>query len=363
MKIGKVLLYFCTLSFLLSGCARSALPARTELVLGTVCTVNLFEDGTQERYNRIFLRLRELEETLSAHLSDSEIAFVNDGAGLRTGAESSTEAGLRTEAEPSSAEGILPVSVSEDTLYVIALAKEFAELTGGKFDPTIGPLVRLWDVTNEFPRVPSSDEIAEALALVDYRLLEIDEQKSTLYLPVKGMKLDAGGIAKGYAADEIVRILKEEQVRRALIDLGGNIYAFGERERNTPWRIGIRDPFQVLNEPVIRINVTNQSVVTSGVYERFFEQDGVRYHHILDPETGYPVRNNIMSVTIVTGSSTTADALSTSLFLLGVEEGLRFVESLPGTEAVFITDNRQVYHTKGLTGKMEILSGDLSSAP
>jgi thiamine biosynthesis lipoprotein len=201
---------------------------------------------------------------------------------------------------------------------------------------------------------------------VNCQLLRINVSESELYLPVKGMKLDAGGIAKGYAADEIVRILKEERVRRALIDLGGNIYAFGERggtsPQNTPWRIGIRDPFQVLSEPVIRIEVTNQSVVTSGVYERYFERDGVRYHHILDPCTGYPVRNNLMSVTIITGSSTTADALSTSLFLLGVEEGLRFVESMPDIEAVFITDTRQVYHTKGITGKMKILSGDFTEA-
>ena len=168
------------------------------------------------------------------------------------------------------------------------------------------------------------------------------------------MLLDLGSIAKGYAADEIVKILKEENINSAIIDLGGNIYALGFKEGNKNWKIGIQNPFDNRGKIVGSLEVSNKTVVTSGVYERYIEQDGQTYHHILNPETGYPYETDIAGVSIIADKSIDGDALSTLVFTKGLEKGLELVENIDGVDAIFITNNKEVYVTKDLKDNFKI---------
>jgi thiamine biosynthesis lipoprotein len=250
--------------------------------------------------------------------------------------------------------GIAPVKVRADLLELLETALYYAELSGGAFDPTIGPLVRLWGIGTDTQRIPGNEEIAAALELVNWRDLAIDREAGTAFLKRKGMALDLGAIAKGYAGDEAARIAGEANVQRALFDLGGNIAALGWRERKgnktLPWRIGIQNPLSGRGAYIGVLPVHDTSVVTSGVYERFFESGGKRYHHLFSTTDGYPVENGLLSVTIITKSSTAADALSTVIFTLGFERGRAVLDSIPDTEAIFIFDDRSVKITGGLAG-------------
>jgi thiamine biosynthesis lipoprotein len=248
--------------------------------------------------------------------------------------------------------GIAPVKVRADLLEVLETALRYADLSGGAFDPTIGPLVKLWGIGSESQRIPTDGEIAAALELVNYRDLIIDRKSGTAFLRREGMEIDLGGIAKGYAADEAARIAKEGRVKRGIIDLGGNILALGWRNErgSVPWRIGVQNPFRDRGASIGFLAVHDTSVVTSGVYERFFEADGRHYHHILSTANGYPADNGLLSVTIVTERSMDADALSTAVFAMGYGKGRALIDSIPNAQAVFVFADMSVKITEGLSG-------------
>ena len=170
----------------------------------------------------------------------------------------------------------------------------------------------------------------------------------------KGMEIDLGGIAKGYAADKIVEYLKSQNIEKSIINLGGNVFVLGEKSKDTQFKVGIQDPNSEDGTSIANIGVTNQSVVTSGIYERYLEQDGVMYHHMLDPSTGYPFENNLSSVTIISDSSIVGDGLSTTTFGLGLEKGMKLIESLDNTDAIFITKDQKIYTTSNLKGKLNL---------
>ena len=172
--------------------------------------------------------------------------------------------------------------------------------------------------------------------------------------------IDLGSIAKGYAADEISRILTENNVNSAIIDLGGNIYAHGIKPSGQDWNIGIQNPFSTRGDIIGVLKVKNKTVVTSGIYERYIEKDGVKYHHLLNPNTGYPFENNIAGVSIITDKSIDADALSTTVFAKGLEEGLKFVETLPNVDAIFITKDNKVYITNGIRDSFTLENEDFT---
>ena len=246
------------------------------------------------------------------------------------------------------------MTVPQEVIYVLQEALRIAERTSGAFDPTIGPLVDLWDIGGDNSQVPSQEAIERAISLVDWRLVELDVEASTVFLPKEGMSLDLGGIAKGFAADQLVAIAQEAGVQRALFDLGGYIYAFGAKEDGSPWRVGVKNPQSPAGNPALAVAVKDSSVVTSGMYERFFEQDDIRYHHILNPATGFPVWNDVQSVTIVCKSSMLADALSTSVFILGQEKGLKLLEAENAEGVIIATDNK-VYPTSGMTNQLTVV--------
>jgi thiamine biosynthesis lipoprotein len=305
-----------------TACSRE--PSRAEFVLGTVCSVTLFENGEDRIYREIFSRIREIDNLMSANIPASQLNRVNAAA------------------------GIAPVQVHADVFKVIERALYFAEQTSGAFDPTVAPLVSLWGISGDNPRVPSQTEIGEVLPLINRRDIELDRETNSVFLRRKGMALDLGAIAKGYAADEAAAIIRNNNVKRAIIDLGGNILICGEKENKSPWTVGIQNPNESRGVYIGVLRITAQTVVTSGVYERYFEKDSVRYHHIFSPVSGYPVNNGLLSVTIIASSSMDADALSTAVFVMGYEKGRELIESLPGTEAVFVFEDLSVRKTAGV---------------
>jgi len=264
--------------------------------------------------------------------------------------------------------GIEPVNVRADLLDVLEKALHYAALSDGAFDPTVGPLVQLWGIGTDSQRIPDDAEIERALELVNWRDVVIDRKTGTAFLRRKGMALDLGAIAKGYAGDEAARIAREAKVKRALFDLGGNIVTLGWREQKRkisprPWRIGIQNPLDGRGTYIGVVTVHDASVVTSGVYERYFESAGKRYHHILSTANGRPVENGLLSVTIVTAGSTDADALSTAVFTLGFERGKALIDSIPETEAIFVFDNRSVRLTGGLAGIFTLTDDEFEVLP
>jgi len=321
----KQFLVLAAAALFFTACAPAAQSeiSRTDFVLGTVCTIRIIEGGSTKTTDEIFQRLRQIEDRMSANKDGTEIAAVNSAAGGKA------------------------VRVSEDTFFVISKAVEYAGLSGGAFDPTVGPLVKLWNIGNEGAHVPQKSDIAAALKLIDYRKVELDPKNLTVRLAAPGMKLDLGAIAKGYSADEVSKILEKYKVKSAIIDLGGNVLVYGKKKDGTAWRVGVQDPRSDRGEYIGLVTGYGMTVVTSGIYERFFIQDGTRYHHILDTKTGFPVDNGLVSVSIITESSIRADALSTTVFALGLENGMKLVKTMPDIHAVFIDDKNKVYLSPG----------------
>jgi thiamine biosynthesis lipoprotein len=314
-----VLFSFCLL-FSVS-CAQQV-TNRTDFALGTVCTITIFEKEQTGVCDEIFSRIREIEKLMSVNISSSDVSRINSAAGIE------------------------PVQVHEDTFKVIERAIYFAELSGGAFDPTVGPLVSLWGIGVK-PRVPDNEEINEALPLIDWRNIELDARLKSVYLTQHGMALDLGGIAKGYAADEAVKIIKSHEISSAKIDLGGNIVMVGTRRDKKHWKVGIQNPNGRHGSIIGFLQVPEKTIVTSGVYERNFEKDGVLYHHLLSVTDGYPVKNGLVSVTIIADVSMDADALSTAVFVSGYEKGISILNNYGNAQAVFVFEDKSVIATPG----------------
>ena len=238
-----------------------------------------------------------------------------------------------------------PVDVSPETLRVLETAQYVGGITQGAFDVTVAPAVALWDFTGENPALPDGEALARAAALADYTKLTIEEGRVTL---PQGMQIDLGGVAKGFIADQIDAFLRDNGVTSALLNFGGNVITIGDKpDGQGPWRVGIQNPAEPRGAFLMAVCATDLAVVTSGVYERGFDLDGVRYHHLLDPKTGWPVQNELSSVTILTRQSALADALSTAAFVLGLDKGMALIEGLAGVEAIFITREGQIQATSG----------------
>ena len=337
-KYAKSLLCL-SLVFMLAGCTKKVDEQeqtkqeplkRTEMMMGTVISVTLYDSTDEQILDKVFDKVKELEETFSINETGTEVDKINENAGIEA------------------------VKVSDDTMTVVKEGIYYSELSNGKFDITIGPLVKLWSIGLPEAKVPTQEEIDTIVPLTNYKDVVVDEANNTVFLTKPGMMLDLGGIAKGYSADVISQMLTAEGVKSAIIDLGGNIFAHGEKLSGDAWKIGIQNPFSTRGEIVGAISVTNKSIVTSGVYERYIEKDGVKYHHILNPETGYPYENDIAGITIISDKSSTGDALSTSVFALGIDEGIKFIENLDNVDAIFVTKDNGIYLTSGIKDNFEL---------
>ena len=243
-----------------------------------------------------------------------------------------------------------PVTVSDDTITILKTALQVSEMSDGAFDVTIAPVSTMWDFTSGAAVLPDADALAEAAAKVDYTRVSIEGDSVTL---PEGMMIDLGGIAKGYIADSVKKYLVGRGVESAVLSFGGNVVCIGLKPGGKPWKVGIQDIDKPTGEYMLVSKNYGGSTVTSGIYERGFDVDGTWYHHILDPGTGWPVQNELASVTIFSDSSMLGDALATAAFALGTEGGTALIEGIEGVEAVFIGRDRSVPATSGAGRYME----------
>ena len=241
--------------------------------------------------------------------------------------------------------------ISEDLASLLSQGLSITRESDGAFDIAIAPLTSLWDFTAEDPKVPDDAAIQKALPLCSSDGVTIDEQDITL--PSDDIQFDVGAIAKGYIADRMKDLLVKKGVKSAIINLGGNVLCIGSKPDGTPFKVGIQKPFADRNETEAVMDITGKSVVSSGIYERCFKQGGKLYHHILNPQTGYPYDNGLISVTIISDQSVDGDALSTTCFALGLEDGLKFAEK-KGVQAVFITEDYELHYTDGFQDEINV---------
>ena len=302
-------------------------PARTKVfrALGTMNTIQAFGAGAGGALERAARRVLELDDRLSVFKPESDIARLNASAGVR------------------------PVPVGGDAMRLLAAGRRYSAETGGAFSMTTRPLTSLWAVHASQGTVPPLAEREKARALIGDDEILLNEAAGTAMLARHGQAADLGAIAKGYAADEVVRILREDGVEDALINLGGTVAVLGARR----W-VGIQHPDRCTGIPMGRLAVESGAVVTSGDYERFYVVDGVRYHHILDPQTGCPARSNLRSVTLTGPSAMELDALSTAVFVLGAEEGARIAEA-HGLGLVLVTGGLGVFCSDSLRGAFSLI--------
>lgn len=316
-----------------SACGEKEPPSQTDFCLDTSCKITIYDDISYNAAEGIakdaFQVIHQYEKLLSKTVSGSDIDRINQSGGQWT-------------------------DVSDETIAVINMANGISAESGGVFDITIGAVNNLWDFKGENPKVPDAAAIAEALPSVGYQGALVEDGGVILENP--STQLDLGGIAKGYIADRAAEFLEERGIERAVINLGGNVVVLGEKDEDTPWVIGIERPFSDRTALVGTIEAVDATVVTSGIYERNFEADGVLYHHILDPKTGYPVETDLEAVTITAkkGQSGFCDAVSTTCLLLGKEQALQFIERIQGKypdiglEAALIDKNDDIVQTKGM---------------
>lgn len=236
------------------------------------------------------------------------------------------------------------VTVSDEIVEIISMARDVSVKSGGAFDITIAPVMDAWGFYSKNYHVPSDDELDVLLEKVDYSKILLEE--NTVTVP-DGMELDLGGIAKGYTSDRLMKLFRREGVHSAIVSLGGNVQAFGRKPDGSLWRVAIQDP-EKPDSYIGSLSIENMAVVTSGSYQRYFERDGVTYHHIIDPSEGRPADNGLSSVTIITESGMLGDALSTALFVLGLDDAVDYWHTYGGFQAVFVDNNGKIYITAGL---------------
>lgn len=320
----KRFLIFLSVFFIFSCSGKDIQDYKVFYALDTVCRISLYDQGTDEIYKAIEQELLLTENLFNSHITNSEISKINSEAGKN------------------------PVIVSPETFNLVQKSIELWKSTEGAFNPALGPVISLWKIGSENPVVPDSDTIAEKLSLCNPDQIIINNENLSIFLNTPGMALDLGGIAKGFCAEQIKTICISEGITKGIIDLGGNIILIGEKKPGYPWTAGIRTPEENTFDAAISFSCKDKSIVTSGIYERFFIKDGVLYHHIFNPETGFPVENRLLSVSVISENSITADALSTAIFVMGLEKGMEYVKKIPGTEAVFITKENEIFTTAGI---------------
>ena len=295
--------------------------SKSNFMLDTYIEITLYDWTDASTIDLAFDEIRRLESLLSVEQTGSDLDRLAKAAGEEW------------------------VEISPETEEVLRLSKEYAALSEGYFDVTTGPLVSLWNIHNEQGHYPSQAELEQVLPLIDSDDLLVKEGHA--FLARKGMVANLGAIAKGYIADQVKELLVAQGVEHAVLNLGRNILLIGDKQEGTAFTIGIQDPNEEEGVLADVVSATGKSIVTSGIDERYFTYQGKKYHHILDPYTGFPADTGLASVTILSDTSAQGDALSTTCFLLGIEKGMALVEQLDDVEALFITTEGELIPSSG----------------
>lgn len=294
--------------------------------MGTRISLSIVHPEAENLLEKASHMLADYEARFSANNSKSALMMVNQQAGIQ------------------------PVHVDSDLYDLIQFGKKYSLSSNLALNITIGPLVKLWKIGFTDAHVPEQKEIEEKLKLIDPTDIKLDADKRTVYLTKKGMELDLGALAKGYFADKLKSFFQNEGVQSGLVDLGGNVLTIGENPKYEDgyWRVGIQKPSPVRGDLVGVVLVKDKSVVTSGIYERSLKIDGKKYHHIFDSTTGYPIENELASVTIVSDESIDGELWTTLLFMFSPTAAIQYIDSIPGIEALIITKDNDVKMTRGI---------------
>lgn len=306
--------------FSVSGCNKTkntTVVSLTENYFDTPCTITIYEGGNNKEkiIEECFKTCKYYDSLFNKNLENSDIDKINQ---------------------------YKKAKVSDETIKIIKESIKYSKMTDGLFDITIGPLVELWDIKNNKGTIPSAQQIDQALKHVDYKQIKI---KNNIVKLSKGGIIDLGAIAKGYVTEKLKTKLKTSGVTSAIINLGGNIYALGNKN-GKDFKIGIQKPFAKGNEYVDEVNVNNKAVVTSGIYQRYFKKDNKIYSHIISPKTGYPIDNEYYSSTIISDDSICADALSTATIILGINKSKSILKKYNNIHAIFLDKKMKVINVK-----------------
>ena len=316
--------------FLLTACYSSGIMVkRSQMLMGTLVWVSAvapYESDAQKAAAAGLAEIRRIEQVLSTWIPESELSRVNAAAGRKS------------------------ITVSQETIQILERSLEMNRLTEGNFNIAIGPAVEAWNVSGE-GRIPSQQELDEVRPLTNLANLHINRTAQTVYLAVSGMRVDIGGIGKGYAADLATEVMQKAGATGGVVAISGDIKTFGQMQEGKRFQFGIQHPGKPPGHLLARLELENEAVSTAGDYERFFERDGVRYHHILDPQTLQPARLS-QSVTIVATKGVVADGLDTGIFVMGPDKGMALIESLPGVEGVIVGQDGTVFVSSGLENRL-----------
>lgn len=322
-----VLVVFCCLPG--SGCSPAEAGPRQEsrFLMDTTVTVSVFDQISPEEaeqvFAAVFAEMERVEGLLSAHEPDSDIARINRGAGEM-------------------------VTVAPETFRVLQVALDFSRVSGGAFDITIGPLRDYWnEVEQQHRELPEAPEVAPLQALVDYRQVELDEDGPGVRLENEHMALDLGGVAKGYAVDRAAEVLRQQGLESAMVDAGGDIALIGSRPGGEDYRIGVQHP-RGENDVAAVLEASDTMIMTSGDYQRYIEVEGERFHHIIDPDTGYPARSGVISATVVGDEALEVDMMATALVVLGWERGRQLVTEQDHLQALLLMEDQERWVSPGL---------------
>jgi len=332
MKICRILLLALVALYCLPG-VRQTLAARLSFerpMMGTSIEVILLDSDPEASSNAVdqaYAEIKRIEEQLSVRMRESKVSEINRSAGKRA------------------------VQVPAELLGLIRESIRIAGASHGAFDITVQGLGDLWDFHGPVFRLPDPADVKDRLNLVDYRKIRLQQEGSTVFLEGEGMQISLGGIAKGYAVDRAVEVLRKSGIKGGIVSAGGDLFAFGKREDGEAWRVGVRNPRDP-SKNICMIPVSDLAVATSGDYERYRMFEGRRYHHVIDPRTGYPSKG-CMSVTVVAERALEADALATAVFVLGPEEGRALLEKLPGVEGVIVDRDGNITASSGLARTSE----------
>lgn len=342
MKFFYIIVFTVMIGTTVSGCKeKTSLPvSQSNFYLGTLVSFSVYGDVPNDKiFEEAFALVAYYEELFSKNIESSDVSAINRNSGTVQ-------------------ESFLPLIggtiVSPETAIIVEKSLTYSEMTSGLFDITVEPLIKLWGIGADHAKVPTLQEIGNALTLVGWKEVVVLRDLGVVALPRSGMAIDLGAVAKGYIADKVKEMFIEQGIKSAIINLGGNVLLLGEKPNKVLFRVGIQNPFSPRGSYLGVISGKDFSVATSGIYERYFEEDGKAYHHILNPKTGYPAESDIAGISVVTKESFEGDCLSTSLFMMGSTKALEFIKSRTGVEAVIITKEKKVLITEGLSESFKL---------
>ncbi|MGD1817059.1 MAG: FAD:protein FMN transferase [Pleomorphochaeta sp.] len=324
-KKYNIIVFIAILLLFVSCKQEEKFQTQTQIALGTICSIKLEDSVDDSVFSNCFSILQNVEKEISRTNEESYISILNRDK---------------------------TVQVNQEVFDLFKLAISLAQLSDGKFDVAMGSVVSLWDIGGDNPRIPSKAELDSVN--VDYTQIKLDEDTLTVEIP-QNMQIDFGALGKGYAADKLVEYLKSENINKGIINLGGNVDVIGQKSDGSLWTIGLQDPNNQ-EEIFAALDVSDVSIVTSGTYERYFYQDGVKYHHILDPDTFYPSDSDIISSTIIGKQSLICDCLSTTSFLLGSERALELLKHFDGYSGFFLLKNNELVHSDNFDYKYQMIT-------